>query len=298
MVRLIKEDTGLNTFEISYKKNGVYQSNLVDANSAEEAKAWYAKKHPDATILGVHPATSDSYKPGKPHLKATAEDSGDYFSKYKAAGESKYKIGDVVKHTTPEGRSVVGKILKTVFEPDMGGYVYYISHDKNDGGVPYHVAEDDIEAVVEKTESKKPVRESYDNGGITSDLSEFGYRELDEAADLLRAYADGKGPDEFEADGVTLMFNSRSGYVFLTNSEYQVAMIDSSGELAMWHTTPYSGHEGFAEDLKDDYESYPEDWDEEDVQYLIDNGIIDDPNNSDTEEESREPKSNHIKRFK
>lgn len=109
----------------------------------------------------------------------------------------------------------------------------------------------------------------------TTNLADFGYRELDMAADLLKAYANGKGPDEFETEGVILMMNQNSGNVFLTNDEYQVIMMNGPDDLEMWYFTPYAGHEGFADDLRDDYERNPGDWEAEDVQYLIDCGIID-----------------------
>ncbi len=110
----------------------------------------------------------------------------------------------------------------------------------------------------------------------TTNLADFGYRELDMAADLLKAYANGKGPDDFETEGVTLMMNQNSGNVFLTNEEAQVLMMNGDS-LEMWHYTPYRGHEGFAEDLKAEYEANPDDWHEDDIQYLIDFGIIDGP---------------------
>lgn len=57
-------------FNITFERNGVYQSNLVKASSEEEAKQKfmsYAKKHnlPDAKIISVSP-NKEGYKPGKP----------------------------------------------------------------------------------------------------------------------------------------------------------------------------------------------------------------------------------------
>ena len=110
----------------------------------------------------------------------------------------------------------------------------------------------------------------------TSNLADFGYRELDMAADLLKAYANGKGPDSFDTEGVTLMMNQNSGNVFLTNDACQVLMMNGD-DLEEWYFTPYAGHEGFADDLKAEYEANPDDWHEDDVQFLIDCGIIDAP---------------------
>ena len=110
----------------------------------------------------------------------------------------------------------------------------------------------------------------------TTNLADFGYRELDMAADLLKAYANGKGPDSFDTEGVTLMMNQNSGNVFLTNDECQVLMMNCD-DLEEWYFTPYAGHEGFADDLKAEYEADPEGWNKEDVQFLIDCSIIDGP---------------------
>ena len=108
----------------------------------------------------------------------------------------------------------------------------------------------------------------------TTNLADFGYRELDMAADLLKAYANGKGPNDFDTDGVTVMMNQNSGNVFLTNDECQVLMLDSDGNLDMWHYTPYSGHEGFADDLREHFINSPGEWCQNDVEYLLDYGII------------------------
>jgi hypothetical protein len=87
---------------------------------------------------------------------------------------------------------------------------------------------------------------------ITSDLSRFGSRELSLAADLLSAYAKGNmsnlACDYFSKDGVVLTMNQHSGFVFLTNAEYQVLMHDGD-TLDLFITLPYSGEEGFLSDL-------------------------------------------------
>ena len=99
----------------------------------------------------------------------------------------------------------------------------------------------------------------------TEDLADFGYREFDLAADLFAAYKNGGFPDDFDDTGVKLALNTSSGYVFFTNSDYQVCM-DEGGKLKSFYSTPYSGFEGFAEDLF--YEA-DESWDEEDLEYLL-----------------------------
>lgn len=101
----------------------------------------------------------------------------------------------------------------------------------------------------------------------TTNLAAFGMSEIAELRDILTAWLDYGLPDDFYEDGVTPMLNRNSGNVFLTNSDYQVAML-ADGRLESWYFTPYSGHEGFLEDLVDDYRSYPDNWDEEDIEYL------------------------------
>ena len=98
--------------------------------------------------------------------------------------------------------------------------------------------------------------------GYTEDLSEFGFRELEMAAELLSAYTHEKNTTEYLSDGVHIGFNTHSGYVFLTDDCYNVAMMN--GEyLEDWFTCPYCGHEGFKEDMEHEPEN------EECTEYLI-----------------------------
>lgn len=87
----------------------------------------------------------------------------------------------------------------------------------------------------------------------TTDLSQFGYREKRMAAELLLAMCDQGLPDEFYDDEVTVMMNQNSGNVFLTNSEYQVCMLNGN-RLEMWYFCGECGDEGFAEDIEWDSE--------------------------------------------
>ena len=83
---------------------------------------------------------------------------------------------------------------------------------------------------------------------VTSDLSRFGMRELKMAADLLAAYC--AAPPDFLGEGVTVMLNRQSGYVFLTDEDFAVAMINGD-RLEQFHSCPECGAEGFAEELPD-----------------------------------------------
>lgn len=109
------------------------------------------------------------------------------------------------------------------------------------------------------------------NDPLTTNLADFGARERHELIKLLTAWESSGLPDDFYDDGVIPAFNRNSGSVFLTNSDYQVAMV-ADGKLESWYFTPYSGYEGFLDDLVQDYLDNPDGWDEEDVEYLRDLG--------------------------
>jgi len=81
----------------------------------------------------------------------------------------------------------------------------------------------------------------------TTDLTDFGCRERELAKELLQAWNEQGLPEEFYEDGIQIMFNTNSGNVFLTNSDYQVAMMNN-GKLEMYYTCPNCGNEGFAEE--------------------------------------------------
>mgnify|MGYP003516290111 CR=1 FL=1 len=109
------------------------------------------------------------------------------------------------------------------------------------------------------------------NDPTTTNLADFGMREIEELRDILTAWLDHGLPDDFYEEDVVPMFNRNSGTVFLTNRDYQVAML-ADGKLESWYYTPYSGYEGFLDDLVDMYNEDPESWDEEDIEYLRDLG--------------------------
>ena len=82
----------------------------------------------------------------------------------------------------------------------------------------------------------------------TTILADFGFRELKMAAELLTAYCN--QPPEFLTDGVHLMMNTQSGCVFLTDEDFNVAMMNG-GTLEQFHSCPECGAEGFADDMPD-----------------------------------------------
>ena len=102
---------------------------------------------------------------------------------------------------------------------------------------------------------------------VTTDLSLFGFRERAELAILLNAWNIQGLPDGFYNDEVVPMFNRNSGNVFLTNSEYEVAMMNGN-DLESFYVLPYSGIEGFYEDLKIDYKADGKNWHKDDRDYF------------------------------
>lgn len=85
----------------------------------------------------------------------------------------------------------------------------------------------------------------------TSDLSDFGARERKMAEELLKAWREQGLPEDFDADKVTVMMNKNSGNVFLTNSEFQVAMMNGD-TLESFYSCPQCGHEGFKDEMEHD----------------------------------------------
>ena len=83
---------------------------------------------------------------------------------------------------------------------------------------------------------------------VTTDLSRFGYRELKMAASLLAAYCE--NPPDFLGHGVTVMFNTHSGCVFLTDEDFNVGMMNGD-RLEQFHICCECGAEGFAEEIDD-----------------------------------------------
>ena len=87
---------------------------------------------------------------------------------------------------------------------------------------------------------------------LTSDLAHFGARERAILVELLQAWERGGLPLDFDNDEVVPMFNRSSGYVFLTNANYEVALVQG-GELVSHYWLSYEGHEGTLQELEDDY---------------------------------------------
>lgn len=117
----------------------------------------------------------------------------------------------------------------------------------------------------------------------TTNLANFGYREIKTARDLLDAWVNNGLPEDFSNDGVVLMMNMNSGNVFLTNEEFEVAMM-SGDKLESFYTSPYGGREGFFDDLLDEYDDMHKD-DKEWFKNIAENIGRDDEIPAESEEE-------------
>lgn len=85
----------------------------------------------------------------------------------------------------------------------------------------------------------------------TTDFSKFGHRERKLAEMLLKVWNKNTLPEDFYNDEVTIMFNTHSGNVFLTNSEFQVAMMNGD-KLETFYTDFETGEEGFKNELSEE----------------------------------------------
>lgn len=93
---------------------------------------------------------------------------------------------------------------------------------------------------------------------VTSDLTKFGFRELDMAADVLKAYANNKNNVDFSDDNVNVFMNTHSGKVFLSDKDYNVGVLEN-GEIVKFYSCPNCGNEGTQSEGKEeghDFEKY------------------------------------------
>lgn len=110
----------------------------------------------------------------------------------------------------------------------------------------------------------------------TTDLVEFGAREIEIAKDLLTAWVNNGLPDDFEEEKVTIMFNKNSGYVFLTNEEFQVAMLVNK-DLRSFYNCSNCGAEGLEDEgFYNDDKSLCDECHEKEKQEMLKNKV---PNN-------------------
>lgn len=79
------------------------------------------------------------------------------------------------------------------------------------------------------------------------DFTNFGYREKKLAFDVLEAYF--KNPYAVEGDDLKIGFNTQSGYVFATDEEYNVYMINRKNELELYLTCDDCNAEDYLSEL-------------------------------------------------
>jgi len=88
----------------------------------------------------------------------------------------------------------------------------------------------------------------------TRDLADFGQIERDEAALLLTTLGSSKDDTRFFGHGgVSVEFNPMSGFVFLVDEDYNVAMMNGD-RLEDFLTCPNCGGEGLLSDFREDNE--------------------------------------------
>lgn len=95
------------------------------------------------------------------------------------------------------------------------------------------------------------------NNIVTKDLTEFGYRELDKASDLLKAYANDRNTVAFSGK-VELYMNKNSGYVFLSDEDFITGVLED-GKIVEFYSCPQCGNEGTQSDGLEngwDFEKY------------------------------------------
>lgn len=110
----------------------------------------------------------------------------------------------------------------------------------------------------------------------TTNLSDFGNRELILLIELLQARIGQGLPDDFDDDEVYPMMNQDSGNVFLTNSEYQVAMMNGD-KLESFYWLGYAGTEGFIDELWQQFQDGDiNENDYEELAYILENNNMGD----------------------
>lgn len=80
---------------------------------------------------------------------------------------------------------------------------------------------------------------------ITKDLSKFGFCELIEASNILKALAEGNIHEKSEfPKNIELNFNQNSGFVFLGDEEGDSWVLNDNNELEQWFNCSNCGEEG------------------------------------------------------
>lgn len=91
-------------------------------------------------------------------------------------------------------------------------------------------------------------------------------RERNIATDTLVAWREHGLPSDFQNLNTRFALNRNSGFVFLVNDDYEVAILADNGKLESYYTTPYNAFEGSLDDLLDQDHS---NWHQDDITYLL-----------------------------
>jgi len=82
---------------------------------------------------------------------------------------------------------------------------------------------------------------------VTTDFAKFGYRELEITGKLLIIYAE--YGVSFLGDGLTINLNINSGYVFLSDEDFNVGVLeDATAHIVQFFSCMECGHEGTQEE--------------------------------------------------
>lgn len=86
---------------------------------------------------------------------------------------------------------------------------------------------------------------------LITDLSKFGKRDLLQAAELLKAYAQSDIDFKFASDncGAHIAMNPNSGSIFLTNEDSFEVIMFNGDNIEHFYSDGYAGQEGFKDDI-------------------------------------------------
>lgn len=88
---------------------------------------------------------------------------------------------------------------------------------------------------------------------VTSDISKFGQRERELAKKLLSVYGTKDDRTKHLGDGIQVFMNRDSGYVFLSDEDYNVALLNGN-KLEDFHSCPNCGNESVASQFRNDFD--------------------------------------------
>ena len=104
-----------------------------------------------------------------------------------------------------------------------------------------------------KTYTIKTGNNTGDQMSNTQNLADFGQREREIAAKLMTTLNTERDKTvHFQKLGVVVEFNPYSGYVFLVDEDYNVAILNDNDELEDFITCPNCGGEGVSSEFREE----------------------------------------------